>query len=490
MAKNDKILYGIKYRFYPTNEQKKYINGMFGARRFFWNKILEKYNHFYEENKNIKEYNETHEDKKDLIPYFLISKKNKTPNNELYGVDAIIKDGKEELDENGEPKDFSWLKEYHSTIYPTVISDLGLAWEKYYKDLASSCDTNTGQPKKKHRKFENSVKIQNTGVLCDGKNVMDWKHERIKIPGFKKIGWCKCVLHKRFKGKVKQTTISRDIDGRYYIALTIEENTSYPLPINDVNENNTIGIDFGLKTFATISDVNEENVKKINPTIIDKVTETHNKIKKLQRKQSKCLVTFSRNGSEPYSITIREMNKRITENKHAFNGWHKEYSKNYAKYQQKIAKLTTYLNRIKKNYIENFANTISNKDDISLISVEDLSIRDMIIRDKTKVKENKKLSKNVRYRKAMSRKFADFAIGKTIEQLEYCCQKNGKNFIKIGRYEPSTKTCSCGHKLASIDLSTRKWTCPICGKENDRDINAAHNVAKWGLEKFLITKKS
>ena len=52
----------------------------------------------------------------------------------------------------------------------------------------------------------------------------------------------------------------------------------------------------------------------------------------------------------------------------------------------------------------------------------------------------------------------------------------------IDTWFPSSKTCSaCGHVLEKLKLSTRKWTCPHCGKVHDRDINAAINIKRQGI---------
>jgi putative transposase len=55
--------------------------------------------------------------------------------------------------------------------------------------------------------------------------------------------------------------------------------------------------------------------------------------------------------------------------------------------------------------------------------------------------------------------------------------------LECGRFEPSSKTCSgCGHKLAELPLAVRAWTCPICGAEHDRDLNAAINIKNFAIK--------
>lgn len=58
-----------------------------------------------------------------------------------------------------------------------------------------------------------------------------------------------------------------------------------------------------------------------------------------------------------------------------------------------------------------------------------------------------------------------------------------KYIVIADRWFPSSKTCSeCGHKVDELPLSIRKWACPNCHTHHDRDINAAINLKKYGLE--------
>lgn len=60
--------------------------------------------------------------------------------------------------------------------------------------------------------------------------------------------------------------------------------------------------------------------------------------------------------------------------------------------------------------------------------------------------------------------------------------KHGKNIILIGRFAPSSKTCSkCGYVNGELTLKDREWMCPKCGTHHDRDVNAAANIKQMGL---------
>jgi len=73
--------------------------------------------------------------------------------------------------------------------------------------------------------------------------------------------------------------------------------------------------------------------------------------------------------------------------------------------------------------------------------------------------------------------------------LQYKSDWNGKNFLKIGRFEPSSKMCSkCGYTNHNLLLSDREWECPICNTNHDRDVNAANNILDFSFPKTEFLK--
>ena len=74
------------------------------------------------------------------------------------------------------------------------------------------------------------------------------------------------------------------------------------------------------------------------------------------------------------------------------------------------------------------------------------------------------------------RKVSDLAFAEFAAILEYVAISSGKELLKAGRFEPTTKRCSvCGHE-EDLSLKDRSWICPSCGTHHDRDINAAINI--------------
>jgi putative transposase len=104
-----------------------------------------------------------------------------------------------------------------------------------------------------------------------------------------------------------------------------------------------------------------------------------------------------------------------------------------------------------------------------------------LVRDNdTIVIEDLNVSGMVRNRH-LARAISDCGWGEFRRQLEYKCQRYGRQLVVIDRWYPSSKTCStCGHLLDELSLSTRTWECPSCGTRHDRDINAAKNILAAG----------
>ena len=57
------------------------------------------------------------------------------------------------------------------------------------------------------------------------------------------------------------------------------------------------------------------------------------------------------------------------------------------------------------------------------------------------------------------------------------CEKYGREFRIIDRWEATSQKCSCcGFKGGKKELDVREWTCLNCGTFHDRDVNAAVNI--------------
>jgi IS605 OrfB family transposase len=70
--------------------------------------------------------------------------------------------------------------------------------------------------------------------------------------------------------------------------------------------------------------------------------------------------------------------------------------------------------------------------------------------------------------------------------LEYKARLHGRDFYRVGRFEPTSQICSsCGVKDGPKPLHIRVWKCAACGTIHDRDVNAARNIAALGRREAL-----
>ena len=81
----------------------------------------------------------------------------------------------------------------------------------------------------------------------------------------------------------------------------------------------------------------------------------------------------------------------------------------------------------------------------------------------------------------LAKSVASAAFGEIARQLEYKCRWYGRDFVKVGRWFPSSKKCNhCGNVNHGLTLKDRVWVCAGCGREIDRDYNAALNILEEG----------
>lgn len=150
----------------------------------------------------------------------------------------------------------------------------------------------------------------------------------------------------------------------------------------------------------------------------------------------------------------------------------KKGGRNRAKKRRILARTYRKVERVRRNGLHQISNAIVGKNH-AMIAIEDLNV--------------KGLMKNRR----LSRAISDASWGELLRQLTYKQEWVGGKVVKIGRFYPSSKTCSgCGFLLGSLQLSEREWRCPGCGIRHDRDINAAKNILKQAEEQLGVDGKA
>ncbi len=132
------------------------------------------------------------------------------------------------------------------------------------------------------------------------------------------------------------------------------------------------------------------------------------------------------------------------------------------KQKRKLALVHEKITNIRKDYLHKVSTEIVKNHD--MIAVEDLAV------------------KNIMKNHCLAQAMSDVSLGAFYAMLEYKANWNDRQFVKIDRFFPSSKTCSsCGWIKQNLTLSIREWTCESCGEHHDRDVNASKNILKQGL---------
>jgi len=185
-------------------------------------------------------------------------------------------------------------------------------------------------------------------------------------------------------------------------------------------DKNIVGIDVGLKDFAVLSDGEVIKRQRITNKYEDRLAKEQ---RRLSRKEK------GSNNRYKQRIVVKRVHRKIRNSR--------------------------------KDFLHKTTHDIITKYDG--FCLENLNVSGMM--------KNEKLSKSI----------ADVSWNEFKRQLEYKSLWNFKHFIQIDRWFPSTKTCSsCGGKQ-SMELSDRVYECKECGFVMDRDLNAAVNILKEGL---------
>lgn len=362
------MLKAVKYRLYPTQEQKVLLDKHIGSARFVYNLALETKQIAYAGSRvNLSCF--------DLIKQLPELK-----------------------------KECEWLKEVNSQTLQQSITNLDTAFTNFFKGQANF-------PKYKSKKKGNqSFNVPQNVIL-------DFDNEKLVIPKFKK--GIKAVFHRKFDGNIKQATISKTPTGKYFASVLFELNHIEKQKPKILSET-TIGIDLGIKDFLITSNGDKIN----NPKYLK------NAISKLKFVQSK-------------------------------------YSKNKGKRtKQKLAKLHEKVANQRLDFLHKVSIKLIREN--QTIALETLQIKNMV--------KNHKLAQSI----------IDVSWGKFIEMLKYKAEWYCKDIIRIGTFEPSSKTCSnCGRINKDLKLSDRNWNCNHCKINHDRDINAAINIKNFALRNHV-----
>lgn len=250
---------------------------------------------------------------------------------------------------------------------------------------------------------------------------INWNENTLDLPKIKGIP---IVLSRTFKGEIKTITISRTPTYKYFVSVLVNTNVAIPEK-QKITEEKTIGIDLGIKDFLITSD----GQKVSNPK-------------------------FLRNGIERLKVLQRRASKK------------QKGGKNRKKTNFKVAIQHEKIKNKRDDFLHKLSSRLIRDNQADTFVFENLSSRNMMANH------------------CLAQAISDVSWAKFVEMMKYKADWYGKNIIQIGRFEPSSKTCSnCGFVNNNLTLADRDWQCVICGEIHDRDINAAKNIKFMGLRK-------
>ncbi|MBD2485572.1 RNA-guided endonuclease TnpB family protein [Planktothrix sp. FACHB-1365] len=361
-----------RFRCYPTPSQKLALAKLFGCVRVVWNDALA----------------------------FCVSEykggKKKPKNSELQ---------KQFITQAKKLEEREWLSEVSSVPLQQSLNDL----EQAYSNFFASCKGNRkGQrvkpPKFKKRKSKQSARFVKTGFSIKGKKVY-----------LAKVGNLEVVWSRELPSEASSVTLIKDSADRYFLSFVVE----IKLQILPESEN-SVGIDLGIKTFATLS-----NGQKIE-------------------------------ASKPLKKRIQKLRKFAKQLSRKTKG-----SKRREKARKRLAKLHAKLSDTRTDFLHKLSTQIIREN--QAIVLEDLNVSGLV--------KNRKLSRAI----------SDLGWRTFRTFLESKSEKYGRDFRVINRWEPTSQQCSCcGFKIGKLDLSIREWICLNCGESHDRDVNAANNILVAG----------
>jgi len=356
-----------QYRFYPTDQQKQSLARLFGCVRVVYNDALA-----------------------------ICKQSEKKPKSAELQKIVITQAKKTEVR--------AWLSEVSNIPLQQSVADLEIAFKNFFDSCKGKRKGKSiGYPKFKKRTNKQSARFRIGGFSIKGNGVY-----------LAKIGVVKPIWSRKLPTSPTSVTVIKDCANRYFLSFVVEVE-----PVSVDAENQSIGIDLGIKTFAVMS--NGEKAVSPNYKTLDR------KVRKLQRKLAR---------------------------------QHKDSNRRH-KTRIQIAKTHNKIADTRKDFLHKLSTKVVSEN--QTIVLEDLNVSGMV--------KNRKLARVI-----SQQGWREFRV-----LVETKSEKYGRSFVVINRWEPTSQTCSdCGYRWGKIDLSIRSVLCLSCGTEHDRDENASVNIEKVG----------
>jgi len=331
----------------------------------------------------------------------------------------------------------SWLAEVSPVPLQQALADAHTAYKNFFASLAGArAGRKVGHPKFRSRR-DNRQAVRYTNNARYKIHTVEGKSALLRLPH---VGDLALVWSRELPEAPTSVTIIKEADGRYYASFVVKVNDHPAAP-----SVNICGLDVGLKTFAV-------QLSRDTTTGLETVTDIANP--RLLRRKARALARSQK------SLARKQRG-----------------SKNRAKAVVKVAARHRQVREARLDHAHQVAAKIVA--DHQIIVVEDLAVAGL-------ARSGAKGTRGRGNRKSVH----DAGLGQFLAVLAEKSHRQGRTFIKIDRWFPSTQICF--HCKATTgprgqdQLHIRTWTCSACQvNTNDRDTNAARNILAEGLRLLL-----
>ena len=244
-----------------------------------------------------------------------------------------------------------------------------------------------------------------------------------------KIGWVPYYKSRDIEGTPRNITVSRR-GKHWYVAVQTEIEVAKPIHPSD----SAVGIDMGVRRFATLSD----------GTFYEPLNSFRKLEEKLAREQ-------------------RKLSRKV------------KGSRNWCKQKDVVVNLHIRIADARNDYLQKTSTTISKNH--ALVVLEDLKVSNMSTSAKGTV-ENP--GKNVRAKSGLNKAILDQGWYEFRRMLGYKLLWSGGKVVTISPRHTSQTCPRCRHVSSYNRISQEVFDCIVCGYQDDADLVAARNILAAG----------
>ena len=318
---------------------------------------------------------------------------------------------------------FPEYRNIHSQVLQDVAGRLDKAYDNFFrrvKEKKNGKNIKAGFPRFKSRDRYSSITYTQSGF-----RILDNGHVLLS-----KIGEIRMFMHRSVTGEIKTLSVKRDSVGDWFITLAVETDgkpdkseDDETIKYQQFQPVRPVGIDMGLKYIITTSD----GIQTEPPQFLRK---SEKKLKRAQKRLSRKLKGSGKRRKAKTSVT--KIHRKIERQRDDFS------------------------HKLSRNLVENH----------DLIVFEDLNIGGMI--------RNHHLAKSM----------GDASWNRIVQYTTYKAESAGAFTVLIDPRYTSQECSQCGNIRHDLKLPDRTYHCDECGLTMDRDVNAAINIEREGMEKL------